>query len=141
MEAHGLLDLSSLVIAGNLNLIVNASEIWGAKARMDPLQLWFHDLFAIHALIDVAPKPLVSTWRNGRKGHDHIAKRLDCFLVSDSLFSSVDRCSSRIVPTNLSDHTPIVPWVGKGSKLCRYPFKFCTAWSRDLEFVALVRGH
>ena len=37
----GLLSLPNLVLAGDLNLTLNASEIWGHRAHLDPLGSFF----------------------------------------------------------------------------------------------------
>ena len=51
----GLLSLPNLVLAGDLNLTLNASEIWGPRAHLDPLGSFFTNLFSEHHLVDVAP--------------------------------------------------------------------------------------
>jgi hypothetical protein len=47
-------------------------------------------LFQNKNLIDIEPAKVVPTWRNGRSGTNAIWKRLDRFLVSEGLLSSVD---------------------------------------------------
>ena len=79
----GLLSLPNLILAGDLNLTLNASEIWGSKALSDPLGSFFSKLFSDHHLVDVAPPSAGPTWRNGRIGEDGISKRLDRFLLSE----------------------------------------------------------
>ena len=73
----GLLSLPNLILAGDLNLTLNASEIWGSKALSDPLGSFFSKLFSDHYLVDVAPPCTGPTWRNRRIGEDGISKRLD----------------------------------------------------------------
>ena len=51
----GLLSLPNLILAGDLNLTLNASEVWGCKALLDPLGPFFTQLFADFNLVDVAP--------------------------------------------------------------------------------------
>ena len=77
----GLLSLPNLILAGDLNLTLNASEIWGSKALPDPLGSFFSSLFSEHNLVDVAPPCAGPTWRNGRMGKEGISKRLDHFLL------------------------------------------------------------
>ena len=55
MADGGLLSLPNLVLAGDLNLTLNASEIWGPRAHLDPLGSFFTNLFSEHHLVDVAP--------------------------------------------------------------------------------------
>jgi hypothetical protein len=55
--------------------------VWGAHAREDPLHPYFSQLIQDEGLVDVEPLKLLPTWRNGRGGHDYIAKRLDRFFL------------------------------------------------------------
>ena len=51
----GLLSQPNLILAGDLNLTLNTSEIWGSRAQPDPLGPFFSKLFSDHHLVDVAP--------------------------------------------------------------------------------------
>ena len=51
----GLLSLPKLILAGDLNLTLNGSEIWGPKAIPDPLGPFFTNFFLEHHLADIAP--------------------------------------------------------------------------------------
>ena len=73
----GLVNSPHLILGGDLNLTMNASKIWGAKAVLDPLASFFKNLFYSVGLIDVAPSITGPTWRNGRVGDHGINKRLD----------------------------------------------------------------
>ena len=72
MARGGLLSLPNLILAGDLNLTLNVSEIWGSKAQIDPLGPFFTKLFSDHQLADVAPSCAGPTWRNGRLGDEGI---------------------------------------------------------------------
>ena len=85
MALGGLLSLPNLILAGDLNLTLNAPEIWGSKAQPDPLGPFFSKLFSDHHLVDLAPSCAGPTWRNGRIGEDGISKRLDHFCYRISL--------------------------------------------------------
>ena len=74
MTSRGLLSLPNLILVGDLNLTLNASEIWGTRAQLDPLGPFFSRLFSEHHLVDVAPPSAGPTWRNGRMGEDGISK-------------------------------------------------------------------
>ena len=58
----GLLSLPNLILAGDLNLTLNASEIWGNKVHIDPLGPFFTQLFSNYNLVDVAPPCAGPTW-------------------------------------------------------------------------------
>ena len=47
-EQGGLLSQPNLVLAGDLNLNLNCSEVWGKKAHPDPLTPFFSHLFSSH---------------------------------------------------------------------------------------------
>jgi hypothetical protein len=64
-----------LILAGDLNFTLNSNEIWGLAALIDPLSLYFKELFDNSSLVDVALAELAPTWRNGS-----IAKDLIDFL-------------------------------------------------------------
>ena len=85
----GLLNLLHLVLGGDLNLTLHSSEIWGTKATLDPLCDHFLTLFESASLVDVAPPLSGPTCHNGRAGDKGISKRLDHFLISNSLLPSL----------------------------------------------------
>jgi hypothetical protein len=82
VEAKGLLAQSDLILAGDLNFSMGIDEVWGATALIDPLAVFFKDLFANNHLVDVVPAEVLPTWRNGRSGVDGIQKRLDRVYAS-----------------------------------------------------------
>jgi hypothetical protein len=73
------LDADNIILGGDLNFTIGASEVWGPNASVDPLGGFFSHLFMERGLIDLAPAQLKPTWRNKRSGDDRIAKRLDHF--------------------------------------------------------------
>ena len=78
------------------------------------------------------------TWRNGRSGDAGISKRIDRFILSDSLLPSLTCYRTWETPTDVSDHYPIcLEW---GSRLVSQscPFKFNRAWLVEDDFAPLV---
>lgn len=136
-----LLDIHSLILAGDLNFLVGTSENWENRIRMDPLASWFLQLMNSHKLVDDQPKPLAPTWKNGRSSVDVIAKRLDRILVHEDLYSSVDRCVSSIEKVVILDHFPVLLRMRNGLRLSKFPFKYCPIWCDDAVFTSLVRNH
>ena len=108
MATGGLLSLPNLILAGDLNFTLNVSEIWGTRAQLDPLGLFFSKLFSDHHLVDVAPSYAGPTWRNGRMGEDGISKRLDRYLLSDQLISSLPRHRAWAHRCGIFDHFPVL---------------------------------
>lgn len=60
-----LLDLSSLIVARDLNLTLDIKEILGDKAKYDFLEPHFRTFFNSLSLRDITPHKLVPTWSNG----------------------------------------------------------------------------
>jgi hypothetical protein len=61
LEAKGLVDLSNLIIAGDLKFSIGVDEIWGEKALLDMQATFFRDLFTSHLLVDAKPPEVVPT--------------------------------------------------------------------------------
>lgn len=74
---------------GDVKINLYDGEVWGVSPRLDPLFDHFVHLFSSHNLFDVIPCPLYPTCSNGRSGKAEVAKRLDKFLLSESLGDSV----------------------------------------------------
>jgi hypothetical protein len=126
-------------MGGDLNFTTSNREMWGAHARVDPLQLYFSQLIQVEGLVDVEPLKLLPTWRNGRGGQDYIAKRLDHFFISEDLALSGIRYRTWVCNSNISDHMPVILHLEQEiGKVC-YPFKFNSVWLEEPEFVNLVR--
>jgi hypothetical protein len=89
-------------------------------------------------LIDLKPPEILPTWRNGRLGTAHIAKRLDRFLIAESLLLPSYSSRSWINLPFLSDHSPICLQIGEGRGARGYPFKFNAQWLKDPSFIKLV---
>ena len=72
----GLLSIPNMIPASDLNLTLNAAEIWGKKYSLDPLGPHFHQLFYSYNMVDIAPSCAGPTWRNGRIGIKGLVKGL-----------------------------------------------------------------
>ena len=139
MARGGLLSLPNLILAGDINLTLNVSEIWGSKAQLDPLGPYFTKLFSDHQLVDVAPSCTGPTWRNGRIGDEGISKRLDRFLLSDNLVSLLARYWVWAHRYGVSDHFPVLfEWLDHPVS-CAFPFKFNHSWLDNGDFVQMIR--
>ena len=77
LAVGGLLKLPNLLLAGNLNFTISSFEVWGSKARTDPLALYFTQLISCNKLVDLSMYHPGPAWRNGRSGEAGICKRLD----------------------------------------------------------------
>ena len=66
-----LLNSPNLILGGNLNLTLKASDTWGKKVVIDPLSSHFKLSFDSLGLMDIASPSAGPTWRNvgwARKG-------------------------------------------------------------------------
>jgi hypothetical protein len=89
-------------------------------------------------LLISSPGKVVPTWRNGRSGSDAIWKRLDRFLVSEDLLSSVGLYRSWVEYPFVSDHAPVLLQLEISPLFKAYPFKFNSQWLLDQNFSDLV---
>jgi hypothetical protein len=135
-----LLSIKNLIIAGDLNLTLSSGETWGGSASAGSLDGFFKALFQNKNLIDIEPGKVVPTWRNGRSGSDAIWKRLDRFLVSEDLLSSVGLYRSWVEYPFVSDHAPMIIQLEISPLFKAYPFKFNSQWLVDQNFTVLVHN-
>ena len=89
VRRSGFLSSPNLILGGDLNLTLKASETWGDRAVIDPLFTHFHHFFDSLGLMDIDPPNSSPTWRNGRVGNNGISKRLDRFLIVAILIPSL----------------------------------------------------
>lgn len=66
LDSSGILDMSSLILAGDMNFTINDPEIWGQKGQSAPLAAFFSNLFNNKLLKDIVPLhsvPLLEKWQ------------------------------------------------------------------------------
>lgn len=98
-----------VIVGGDLNFSLGSAESLGPRASPDPLTDFFKFHLIQKDLVDIDPIKLEPTWRNRRIGEGRIAKRLDRFLVGDSIVGSRDLQSRQWVEWGgESDHNPIL---------------------------------
>jgi hypothetical protein len=76
---------NNLIVGGYLIFSLGTTEVWGPRARVDPLTDLFQHFISELGLSYLAPIKLSTTWRNKRHGEDRIVKILDRFLIADPL--------------------------------------------------------
>ena len=72
-------------------------------------------------------------------GEDGISKRLDRYLLSDQLISSLPRHRAWAHRCGISYHFPVLlEWMDQQNP-CAYPFKFNQSWLGNEDFIQLIR--
>ena len=116
--------MPNLILAGDINFTITASEIWGDKSRLDHLCHYFSHFLNSSNLVDLAPQELGPTWRNGRPGSEGISKRIDIFLASIHLIPFLNDFKYWIHPSKFSDHFPVFLEIKGNDENTKCPFKF-----------------
>eukprot|EP01018_Ginkgo_biloba_P039380 Gb_12932 [translate_table: standard] len=130
----------NIILGGDLNFPLGSSEIWGSKAQVDGLSGLFFRKLIDTGLIDIEPVKLKPTWRNKRLGDERITKRLDRFLVSESLLEDTLRLKQWVGSRGESDHFPVLLVLTEVGKRPPSRFKFNHGWLAEDDFVQLVKG-
>jgi hypothetical protein len=133
------IEREGIIVGGDLNFTLSTREVWGIHARSDPLSDFFTSHIQSSGLVDVQPTKLTPTWRNGRARTDGIAKRLDHFLLDDSLFNNNFKVRSWVINSTISDHNPICLQLDSFSHNSKPPFKFNSTWIKDQDFASLIK--
>jgi endonuclease/exonuclease/phosphatase family metal-dependent hydrolase len=139
VESKGLLDLTNLILAGDLNFTTCLGEIWGDTATQDPLVDYFNSLFQSHDLVDLHLEFLAPTWCNGKYGSTYISKWLDHFFIAESLIYVDDKIRSWVDSPFLSDHAPILLQIGTSIVHPSLPFKLNSYWLVKEVFINIVK--
>jgi len=137
--ASGILEIETLLIAGDLNYTLELDEVWGKGKKTDSIEEKIREAMLQYNLVDICPKSLSPTWDKGRSGEAYIAKRLDRFIIHENLLETCGIPSSHTLPVFILDHRPIsLQWMDQNPRK-RYPFKFSRYWLEDESFISMVR--
>lgn len=90
-------------------------------------------------LIDIQSNNGLFTWTNKREGAQHIASRLDRFLVSDNAPYLGGDLIASILLLSGSDHWPIALQCNRPGNTTKRPFRFENFWLTHPEFKDFVR--
>eukprot|EP00253_Pinus_taeda_P002292 PITA_02292 len=132
--ASEILDIDSLLLAGDLNVTLSPDECWGNCRKSDSLSDKLRLGFLSRNLVDVKPDHMKPTWENGRTGQAHIAKRIDRFLIKASVIEKWGMPFSSIANEYSSDHRPIVLEWRELQYRREYYFKFNGIFLEDKSF-------
>ena len=81
-------------------------------------------------LMDVKPSSGNYTWNNKRTGPEHIAARLDHFLIQNTFLLLGLKLSSKLLPFGGSNHKPIILELVNDKNLGPIPFRFSPFWAK-----------
>jgi hypothetical protein len=134
----GLLSLENLILSGYLNITLSTDEVWGGTNSVGSLADYYKLLLQSKNLVDLRPDKVVPTWRNGRKGVQAIAKRLDKCIVFEGLLSECGLYRTWVEYPFISDHAHIVLQLDISSKYRPYPFKLNPLWLVEEDYKKIV---
>jgi exonuclease III len=131
---------SNIIIAGDLNIVIKAKEKRGGSNNSDPMLAKVEDIMQSWDLLDFNPIQGIYTWSNNRVGADHIAARLDRFLVQSSIMMNKKIIITKILPKLSSDHKPIQLLLEDEEELGPIPFRFSPLWIDRDDFLETVKS-
>jgi len=132
-------NLENIIIVGDLNLTLLASEKRGGSIVRDPAREWAEDLMQDWDLLDIKPVTGTFTWSSKRVGPGHIAARLDRFLVQSSFLLLGLEARMRILHSSVSDHKPISLDLISTKDVGPIPFRFSSLWTKEIGFLQKIR--
>eukprot|EP00253_Pinus_taeda_P031207 PITA_31207 len=113
-------------------------EKQGVRTRLENDSNGLKEFIQNNQLMDIQTSNGVFTWTNKRRGTQHIASRLDQFLISDNAIHLGGDFHASIMPQGGSDHWPIMlQWSRLGTRSNR-PFRFEAFWLSNPNFKIVV---
>jgi len=136
-----LFQADNIILGGDLNFSLGFSESWGHLAQVDSLTDTMTSLLEEHKWVDIPSARLQYTWTNNRSGEQNLARRLDRFLIKESLFNNLPRIRQWVGSGGISDHRPIFLEAEDSSHKVKSPFKFNASWLQDPSYIQLVHNY
>jgi len=93
---------------GDFNIIKTMEEKKGGRIKLEGDSNGLREFIQNNQLMDIQTSNGVFTWTNKRRGTQHIASRLDRFLISDNAIHLGGDFHASIMPQGGSDHWPIM---------------------------------
>eukprot|EP00253_Pinus_taeda_P022753 PITA_22753 len=128
----------NIVIAGDLNIVLDPKEKRGGNNSRDPLLPLVEDIIQQLDLLHLKPNKGRYMWTNNRTGVAHILARLDRFLVQSTLLMDKRIVSLRILPKLTSDYKPILLQLDEEENLGPILFHFNPLWIKQEGFMEVV---
>jgi len=127
------------IVGGDFNIILTLEEKRGGLKRLEQDSGRFKTLIEKLNLVDMETRNGIFTWSNRRTRHQHVACRLDHFLVTDALLESDQAMEENIMPKAGSDHWPIEFCLNTGRPPRPKPFRFEKFWLTHPNFFQLAQ--
>eukprot|EP00253_Pinus_taeda_P030806 PITA_30806 len=121
-----------------MNVTLALDERKGGSNVRDPAREWVEYIMIGWDLEDIKPSSGKFTWSNKILSPNHIAARLDRFLVQSSFLTCGLMASSKILPNLTSDHKPIILELSQDANLGPIPFRFIPPWIQHEGFQEVV---
>lgn len=128
----------NIVIAGDLNIVLDPKEKIGGNNSRYPLLLLVEDIIQQWDLLNLKPKKGRYTWTKIRTRAAHILARLNRFLVQSTLLMDKRIVSMRILQKLTSDHKPILLQMDEEENLGPIPFCFNPLWIEQEWFMEVI---
>jgi exonuclease III len=128
------------IVGGDFNMILTLEEKSGGLKRLEPDSGRFKALIEQLNLVDMETRNGIFTWSNRRTGNQHVACRLDRFLVTEALLESDQAMEVNIMPKSGSDHWPIEFCLNSGLSPRPKPFRFEKFWLTHPNFQQLAQS-
>jgi exonuclease III len=129
-----LLSSPNWLLGGDFNIILTLEEKTGGTKRLDQDSGKFRALIDQLNLVDIETRNGIFTWSNRRSGHQHVACRLDRFLISEALLLEDPAIEANILPKIGSDHWPVSLCLDAGATPKLKPFRFEKFWLSHPDF-------
>lgn len=94
-----------------------------------------------HHWVDIPSARLQYTWSNNRSGEQGLARRLDRFLIKETLYTFLPRIRQWVGSGGISDHMPIYLEADGTNHKIKSPFKFNAVWLQDPAYIQLVQEY
>lgn len=102
-----LMEGEKTIIGGDFNFSLWFRESWGSTAQIDSIIDYMTNLLEQTKFVDIPMHKLLPTWRNRRVGDATLARRLNRFIMKDSLLHQLHHYKQWVGSGGISDHSPI----------------------------------
>jgi exonuclease III len=134
-----LLPTRNWILGGDFNMILTLEEKTGGAKKLDSDSGKFQALIDQLNLVDIENSNGTYTWSNRRSGAQHIACRLDRFLISEEIMELGTQLESLILPRAGSDHWPLTLSMDTHTSPKLKPFRFEKFWLLHPDFQSLAK--